>query len=80
MSMIFPNPSPRAIAAMVDSLRTAARPASDEPKGLSTGQILAPILHEATALRREPGPPLKGQEAEISDAIAEKFKRQGLKL
>jgi len=76
----LPDPVAEAIAAMVETLRTGGRTAKHDATSPTVGQILAPIFDAAANLRREPGAPHHGKEAEIAQAVIDKFARQGLTL
>jgi hypothetical protein len=79
----LPEPVAQAIAEMVATIRAAGGPRAFLTRpgnGRTVGEILKPILDEAANLRLEAGPPLKGEEAEVAQGIADNFRRQGLKL
>jgi hypothetical protein len=76
----LPEPVAQAIAAMVNSLRSCAKTGEAGAPSLTVGQVIASILAEAANVRRQPGAALVGHEAEVADAVVDKFRRQGLNL
>jgi hypothetical protein len=78
--MIFRTRLPRQSRRWSKPCERAAGTAKHDVTSPTVGQILAPIFDAAAKLRREPGAPHHGQEAEIAQAVIDKFARQGLTL